>query len=57
MSEKKKPTIIGYRPTKEQIAIDKKAFKDRKPTAQKGKASDKDAKAAVDNAPEEGAKE
>jgi len=54
MSEKKKPTIIGYRPTKEQIATDKKAFKDRKPAAQKGKASDK---GAVDNAPEEGAKE
>lgn len=57
MSEKKKPTIIGYRPTKEQISVDKKAFKDRKPATQKGKALDKGAQAAVDNAPEEGAKE
>ncbi len=38
MDKSKKVTVIGYRPTKEQLAADKKAFKDRKPAVQKDKA-------------------
>lgn len=40
----KKGTVIGYKPTKEQIAEDKKAFKDRKPAVQQNKAPEKDTK-------------
>lgn len=40
----KKRTVIGYMPTKEQIAQDKKAFKDRKPAVPKEKAPEQDIK-------------